>query len=64
MKWRPLVLRWRPSILTEVEARRCLYDEAVARHAQDEVRRARERAEGEQTERQAFEAWIEAGGLP
>ena len=49
--------------LTEEEARQCLYDEAVARHAQDEARRARERAEDEATERQAFQAWLDAGGL-
>lgn len=50
--------------LTEEEARQSLYEEAAARHAQDEARRAIERAEDEATERQAFQEWLIAGGLP
>jgi hypothetical protein len=50
--------------LTEKEARQWLRDEATARLAQDAARRVRQRAERDHMERDAFQGWLEAGGLP
>jgi hypothetical protein len=50
--------------LTEEEAQQWLRDEDTAQLAHDEARRARQRAERDQMEREAFQEWLSAGGLP
>ena len=50
--------------LSEQEVRRWLRDDAAVRQAQDDGRNAHERAEREETEREAFQEWLSAGGLP
>jgi hypothetical protein len=37
---------------------------STARLAHEEARKARQRAERDQMEREAFQEWLEAGGLP
>ena len=50
--------------LSPVEALERLAELSVARYARQEAERARERAEQEQREHEAYQAWLQAGGLP
>ena len=50
--------------LSEQEVRRWLRDGSAVRQARDDARNTHERAEQEEMEREAFQEWLSAGGLP
>jgi len=50
--------------LSPVEALERLAEQSAARYARQEAERARERTEQEEREHEAYQAWLDAGGLP
>lgn len=50
--------------ISEAEAEKRIAQDAAAQKAREEALKARQAAEQEQRDREAYQAWLQAGGLP